>query len=100
MTDSVIRNFRGPAWQHLERPLSPAFGGLTEVRNRHRTEPYEWQNFKECQFSDSTSRYTNNKALRGKEGTLILQRASLKRQTQILLNLLGLQKCPCSFAGR
>lgn len=52
MTDSVIRNFRGPAWQHLERPLSPAFGGLTEVRNRHRTEPYEWQNFKECQFSD------------------------------------------------
>lgn len=52
MTDSVIHNFRGPAWQHLKRPSSPTFGGLTEVRNRHRTEPYKWQNFKECQFSD------------------------------------------------
>lgn len=100
MTDSVIHNFRGPAWQHLERPLSPAFGGLTKVRNRHRTEPYEWQNSKNASSPTGTSRYTDDKALRGKEGTLILGRASLKRQTQILLNPLGLQKCPCSFAGR
>lgn len=75
MTDSVIHNFRGPAWQHLKRPLSPAFGGLKEVRNRHRTEPYEWQNFKECQFSD---RHIPLHQRKGKEGTLVLGRASLK----------------------